>query len=237
MSEIQKAAQYRSFYEVAKKIKNAKARLAFYDALDAYRFEGIEPKNLPFEADLAFTAIKPNIDADLDRKIDGQKGGRPPKTEKGGLLENKKGGFLNSKTNDKDNVNDKDTVNVDEKENVKAEPETSAPLPLPDGDFSKNVFEIFQKSGLPCCNGNYPTFIQRDFKLALPYLRGLRAEEVIAAAQNYAMIFQRPDLDAFWAKQKSPFDKFAEKKIRDFLPENFSLEKYLSAKSKTWGAL
>ena len=68
MSQISKAAQYRSFYDVAKKITNPEARLAFYDALDAYRFDGIEPENLPLEADIAFTAIKANIDADLSRK-------------------------------------------------------------------------------------------------------------------------------------------------------------------------
>ena len=68
MEQIQKAGHYRSFFDVAKKIKNPEARLAFYDALDAYRFEGIEPENLPLEADIAFTAIKPIIDADLKRK-------------------------------------------------------------------------------------------------------------------------------------------------------------------------
>lgn len=61
--QILKAAHYRSFYEAAKKIKNSKARLAFYDALDAYRFEGIEPVNLPYEADLVFTAIRKVVDA------------------------------------------------------------------------------------------------------------------------------------------------------------------------------
>lgn len=68
---VEKAAHYRSFYEVAKKIRTDEARLAFYMAIDAYRFDGIEPENLPFEADLAFTAIKANIDADLGRKNGG----------------------------------------------------------------------------------------------------------------------------------------------------------------------
>lgn len=71
MEEIAKANHYRSYYEVAKKITNPEARLAFYDAIDAYRFEGELPENLPFEADLAFTAIKANIDADVNRKQGG----------------------------------------------------------------------------------------------------------------------------------------------------------------------
>ena len=65
---ISKAAHYRSFYESARKLKNPEARLAFYDALDAYRFDGVEPENLPFEADLLFTAIRSIVDADLARK-------------------------------------------------------------------------------------------------------------------------------------------------------------------------
>lgn len=72
MSEqIVKADHYRSYYEVAKKIKNVEERCAFYDALDAYRFDGIIPVNLPLVADIAFTAIKPNLDADMKRKCGG----------------------------------------------------------------------------------------------------------------------------------------------------------------------
>ena len=72
---IEKAAQYRSFYEAAKKIVNQETRLALYDAIDAYRFDGIEPENLPFEADLVFTVIKPIIDADINSKVNGAAGG------------------------------------------------------------------------------------------------------------------------------------------------------------------
>ncbi|MBO7613453.1 MAG: hypothetical protein J6S81_06535, partial [Treponema sp.] len=71
MNEISKANRYRSYFEVAQKIKNPEARLAFYEAVDWYTFEGVEPKDLPIEADIAFTAIKANIDADLKRKTGG----------------------------------------------------------------------------------------------------------------------------------------------------------------------
>lgn len=81
MESISKAAQYRSYYEVAKKIKNPEARLAYYDALDAYRFDGIEPESLPLEADIAFTAIKANIDADLGRKHAGAPSGNQNATK------------------------------------------------------------------------------------------------------------------------------------------------------------
>ena len=75
MEQISKASQYRSFYEVARKITDAEARLAFYDAVDAYRFDGIEPENLPFIADIAFTAIRSFLDADVGRKCGGAPSG------------------------------------------------------------------------------------------------------------------------------------------------------------------
>ena len=116
--EIQKAAQYRSFYETAKKIKDAESRLAFYDALDAYRFEGVEPENLPFAADLAFTAIKPFIDADVNRKNGGApKGNSNAKKQHENNSENNQENNL--KTTTKQRVVFEKTNNEDDKEDVK----------------------------------------------------------------------------------------------------------------------
>lgn len=75
MEQISKASQYRSYYEVARKITDDKARLAFYDAVDAYRFDGIEPEGLPLLADIAFTAIRSFLDADVGRKCGGAPSG------------------------------------------------------------------------------------------------------------------------------------------------------------------
>ena len=100
------------------------------------------------------------------------------------------------------------------------------PLSPAQDDFSKQAFEIFKDAGLPCCGGNYLSFIQRDFKLGLPFLRGYSSQEVLEACQNYASIFQKRTTDAFWLKQRVAFDKFCERKIRDFLPGNFVPEKY-----------
>ena len=78
-TEIRKANHYVSFYNTAKRIKDNEARLAFYDALDAYRFEGIMPDfdNMPILAAVAFEACLPNIDADISRKC----GGAPKKNQ------------------------------------------------------------------------------------------------------------------------------------------------------------
>ena len=77
--QIQKAAHYRSWYEVAKKISDPEDRLMFYEAIDAYRFDGVEPEGLSPLVDILWTAIKPSIDADIDRRCEGAQGGRPKK--------------------------------------------------------------------------------------------------------------------------------------------------------------
>jgi len=113
---ISKAGHYRSWYEAARKLRDPEERLAFYDALDAYRFDGVEPEGLPPLADLLWTAIRPNVDADLESRLAGSSGGRgnkkgacgadeitlpdekkPPlnNPEKEGLI-NSKGGFSDS---------------------------------------------------------------------------------------------------------------------------------------------
>ena len=83
-STVSKCGHYRSWYDVARKLKSPEDRLAFYDALDAYRFDGIEPENLPPIVDILWTAIKPNIDADINSRVSGADGGQ----KKGGLEKN-----------------------------------------------------------------------------------------------------------------------------------------------------
>ena len=74
-NDVSKINHYRSYYEVAKKLTNPEERLAFYDAIEAYAFDGVEPENLPFVVDLVFTQIRTNIDADLGRRRGGSPAG------------------------------------------------------------------------------------------------------------------------------------------------------------------
>jgi len=39
-NDVSKINHYRSYYEVAKKLTNPEERLAFYDAIEAYAFDG-----------------------------------------------------------------------------------------------------------------------------------------------------------------------------------------------------
>ncbi len=161
MEQISKASQYRSFYEVARKITDAEARLAFYDAVDAYRFDGIEPENLPFIADIAFTAIRSFLDADVGRKCGGAPSGNrnasktapkaspkkvqdEPKDEKFEFTEEGKEDALISEANVRSENNPQNNpqkqpktnnvdVDVDEDEDVDVAPPPAPPVPTPPG--------------------------------------------------------------------------------------------------------
>jgi len=237
---------YRSFHEALKDLPLEEYGAIMF-AINEYALNGVEPE-LSGAIKMAFTLIKPQIDANNYRKEAGQKGaefgrlgGRPKKKTENpiGVIDGNPIGVFEETPNVNLNENVNDNGNLNANGNEAALP-PFPPLSPNDEEIAKKakeIFNAFQTAGLPCCNGNYLTFIQRDFKTALQFLRGYTAEEVIAAVQNYASIFQRRDLDAFWQKQKVRFDKFAERKIKDFIPGNFDLGRYLNAKEKKLGAL
>lgn len=70
---------YDSFREVGKDMEE-KSRLAFYEAIIDYALTGeLDETNLAKEIKLLFKLIKPQIDANVKRRKDGKKGGRPSK--------------------------------------------------------------------------------------------------------------------------------------------------------------
>lgn len=76
---------YSSFYKAASEL-NAKERLALYDAILMYAFDGVEPEITNKQVKMAFILSRPQIDANNERYINGkkgaehgQKGGRPKK--------------------------------------------------------------------------------------------------------------------------------------------------------------
>lgn len=237
--EIQKAAQYRSFYETAKKIKDPESRLAFYDALDAYRFEGIEPENLPFAADLAFTAIKPFIDADVNRK-----NGGAPKGNSNAKKQPENNGENNIKNNPETTTKQRvvfektNNEDVEEDEDVKeeGEGEEKENLVLANNPalrrYAVSIFEILKAENLPCCNGNDISFLNRDFKFALETLhkraetQGVHSKAVIQALKNYIAVYKDPRC---YLKQAYSFDRFVGlKNFCDFLPDRFRHENFIN---------
>lgn len=95
---------YASIHDAAKKMSN-KDRLAFYDALFSYGFEGKEPEKLPNRAQIGWILVKPIMDSNNKKYVAGQKGGRPSKTN--GLQEQKTTGCKSGKPN-KEEDKDKD---------------------------------------------------------------------------------------------------------------------------------
>ena len=92
-----------SFYDAFKEMKSSD-RLAMYDAIMAYAFEGKEPVLKNSTQRMAFTLLKPNIDSGIEARLSGKKGGRPAKDktevtekEKTGVSKKQKGGLSKNK--------------------------------------------------------------------------------------------------------------------------------------------
>lgn len=240
MNEISKANRYRSYFEVAQKIKNPEARLAFYEAVDWYTFEGVEPKDLPIEADIAFTAIKANIDADLKRKT----GGAPL-----GNQNAKKQPTETTKNNLKQPVDLKETnnedVEVEVNEDVDAHTEglknacVPAYIPDPNKKLDKKLredlfYEINKHNAttskdrmVPISKTQY-TFDNKEMQELLsvigPQQEGNNVRETL---QNFLKVCKSDT----WMKSHT-WSNFC-KHYTDYTPEFFTLERYLNDEPQT----
>lgn len=121
MRDISKMAFYTSYYETAKKIPSDNERLEFYDSIFMYVFEEIKPSIKSPIVDLAITAIRPFIEADLKRKHAGAPIGNTNaakqlennvKNNSKQLIDLKKTNNVNVNVNDNDN--EKVNVNVND---------------------------------------------------------------------------------------------------------------------------
>ena len=245
---ISKAAQYRSYYEVAKKIKNPEARLAFYDALDAYRFDGEEPGDLPIEADIAFTAIRANIDADLDRKHAGAPAGnqnakKQSKNNSETIKNNSKQLIDLEKTN-----NDNEDVNENENEDVNTHTESETEpaenvcvppyipeIPQPDKKYTKrlagDLYKLITEHNAQT-EKERKVPVSRDlFTFSCKEMRELFSatgtaepgDKIINSLRNFLKVCKSDT----WQKSHS-WSTFC-KHYTDYTPEFFTLERYLNA--------
>lgn len=242
MNQISKAAQYRSYYDVARKITNPEARLAFYDALDAYRFDGIEPENLPLEADIAFTAIRANIDADLSRKHAGAPEGNQNarKQLKNNLetIENNSKQLIDfEKTNNVD-VNEDVDVNENANEELCA---CSAPVETPVLKIEKSDFDLFlnrvfnlirdhNKTHAPArkmpISRDIFSFRQSEGRQLCNVLHDYDAPTILTALTNYLHV---ADMDTW--KSTFSFKAFCTH-INEYTAEYFSVDKFEKNENK-----
>lgn len=242
---ISKAAQYRSYYEVAKKIKNPEARLAFYDALDAYRFDGEEPGELPLEADIAFTAIKANIDADLDRKHAGAPAGnqnaRKQLKNNTETIENNSKQLIDFEKTNNENEDDNENEEVDVNTHTENEEEPAekmcvpAYIPDPNQKINKNLagtlLNLVQKHNRTTDKDRRVPVSNDLFRFSCKEMRELIAatgpEENRVRIQYALENFLKVCRSDTWMKSHT-WSNFC-KHYTDYTPEFFTLERYLNA--------
>lgn len=105
---------YKSFYDAIKEL-STNNQVVLYNAINEYALNDVIPE-LKGSAKSVFTLIKPQIDANKKRWLNGFKGGRPNQTiTKNKPINNKKETKVkpnvNVNVNDNDNVNDNENVN------------------------------------------------------------------------------------------------------------------------------
>lgn len=101
--------------------------------------------------------------------------------------------------------------------------------------YAQKILDIFHEAGLPCARNNLVSFLQRDFKNGMAYIRKtygpLHSDEVIGAAENYARTVNDPES---FITGKYSFDRFVTfKNFVDFLPANYNPENFKDTKKTT----
>ena len=244
------------FPETTKKqidaMPTAEMQLKFYNIVTNYGMYNIEPDNLSEFENLIWIPMRDLIDH--CRK---SHGGAPENNQnacknKQNNLNNQNNVVFNEtiKTtfiNDNDNLNDNHNLNVNDNDNGEGEEkekqqekqnsflsavDSLLSIDIPQ-DYAKQVFDILKDGDLPCCLGNYISFIHSDFKYALETLhsradlRGLHSDMVLGALKNYALVINNPNTWQGWKNKKS-FDRFVSwERFKDFLPDRFCLDNFL----------
>ncbi len=119
--EITAFVFYKSFYEAIEKMPSVEDKCIIYQSICNYCFYDIEP-NLSGVTEIIWTLIKPQIDANIKKRIDGRRGGAPKgntnakKQPKTTIVDLENNHWLNKK---QPNVNDNANVNANDKANDK----------------------------------------------------------------------------------------------------------------------
>ena len=71
---------YRSFYEAIRHLPDKADKADIYEAIASYALDGVEPQLTGTSAAI-FTIVKPFLDKNIQRSINGRKGGRPKQTK------------------------------------------------------------------------------------------------------------------------------------------------------------
>ena len=213
---------YQSFHEAGKNLPMEQyGELMFI--LNEYALYKNEPEIDNPIIKAMFMLIKPQIEANWRRREKGKYGalGGAPKGNQNAKKQ-PKNNLKTTQNNPNVNVN----VNVNENENVNVEVDSLSPSSFTtNSDYSDKIFAIFSDAGLPCCNNNSLTFLQRDFKNGINYLHSkeeyatLHSDDVLQACKNYVEVYQDPNT---YVTNAYGFEKLVKtKNFADYLPGNF----------------
>jgi hypothetical protein len=189
MEKIDSFVFYRSFFEAAKDLKPAD-KMAVYDAIFEYVFEKKRKKLAGISA-VILTLVIPNLDAAINNRKNGQKGGRPKKetpvigNEKGGFSEKGNRAFEKPETNGDVDVDvDGD---VDANENVNKD----------DLPFSEPLLKVPNKKTADAGASNYSQDFEK-FWAEYPAKVGKAA-----AAKSFIKACKKIDLDTMLEKLRA----------------------------------
>ena len=130
MASVDSFVFYRSFFDAVAYLPDEQ-RLKAYDAICDYALNHVETETDEPIINGMLALIKPQIDANYKRKLDGGKGGRPRTNAQSGkepedkasenhrLSDQETTGYASEKPNVNVNVNANENVNVNKKENTK----------------------------------------------------------------------------------------------------------------------
>jgi len=94
--------------------------------------------------------------------------------------------------------------------------------------FTKQVYEVWENSKLPCKKGGLMSFLSSDIKNSLSSIRrqNLSTDEVLQAVKNYAEVINDPNA---WYTARIPFENFVKPStIKRFLPDYFQKENFMT---------
>lgn len=227
---------YRSFHEALKELSREQYGNVMF-AINEYALNGELPEDLTSIEKAIFLMAKPQLDANKQRRENGSMGGRPKKeTEKPMVSETEnqeKPMVIENAETEKPNVNVNENVN----ENVNAHTEGAC---VSDsfknfGKTQKDCWELIQNHNKTApterkipCSSSFMSFIQKEMREILDATgRSVEPEKITQALQNFIKVAKSDT----WQKTFT-WRSFC-KNYQNFMPEYFTLSKYLNSEPET----
>ena len=241
---VSSITEYVSYFEAGEDMTNEEYGI-YMRAIHNFAYNDVEPDyaSLPPLVKAALRTVIASVRKNKEDRENGAKGGRPARVtteEKPRLLENKNPGLEKPKTNVNENVNENENENVNT-HNEKESACVPAYIPDPNQKINENITEtlynLVQKHNnttdkdrkVPVSSDLF-TFSCKEMRELISALglaaSGVRAK-IPAALENFLKVC-RSDT---WMKSHT-WSTFC-KHYTDYMPEFFTLERYLNAEPQT----